>query len=248
MWYRILRAALVLGAAVAPAIAAGPAAIWLKAEDGVAIRGDLYALEGDDSKSAPVILLFHQAGSNRGEYAEIAPRLNALGFHALAIDQRSGGERWGLENETVAKLGESTKYLAALPDLEAALKWKAESGYGGKTLVWGSSYSASLVLLLAAEHGAVDGVLSFSPGEYLGTRTDEVREAAASVSQPVLVLAPANERDRAKPVFDAIPAEDKQFVVPEEAVHGSSMLVPGRNPGAERIWPAVQAFLEKFKD
>jgi dienelactone hydrolase len=247
MFHWILRVALVVGAAVAPAVAAGPAAVWLTAEDGVAIRGDLYALEGDDSKSAPVILLFHQAGSNRGEYAEIAPRLNALGFHALAIDQRSGGERWGFENETVKKLGESTKYLAALPDLAAALKWKAEAGYGGKTLVWGSSYSAALVFLLAAEHGAIDGVLSFSPGEYLGTRTDEVRKAAKSVSQPVIVLTPADERDRAQPVVDMIPGENKQFVVPDEAVHGSSMLVPGRNAGAEKIWPAVQAFLDSFQ-
>lgn len=247
MFRQILRVALVVGAAVAPAVAAGPAAVWLTAEDGVAIRGDLYALEGDDSKSAPVILLFHQAGSNRGEYAEIAPRLNELGFHALAIDQRSGGDRWGFENETVGKLGEPTKYLAALPDLEAALKWKAEAGYGGKTLVWGSSYSAALVFLLAAEHDAIDGVLSFSPGEYLGTRTDEVRKAAKSVTQPVLVLAPADERDRAKPVVDVIPGEDKQLVVPDEAVHGSSMLVPGRNAGAEKIWPVVETFLARFR-
>jgi dienelactone hydrolase len=243
-WF--LRVALVVGAAAAPVVAAGPTAVWLTAADGVEVRGDLYARQGDDAASAPVVLLFHQAGSNRGEYAEIAPRLNAMGFHALAIDQRSGGERWGFENETVAKLGESTDYLAALPDLVAALKWKAASGYRGKTLVWGSSYSAALVFLLAAEHREIDGVLAFSPGEYLGTRTDEVRKAAKAVSKPVLVLTPADERDRAKQVVDVLPGEDKGFVIPDDAVHGSSMLVPARNAGAEEVWPLVRAFLERF--
>jgi hypothetical protein len=61
------------------------------------------------------------------------------------------------------------------------------------------------------------------------------------------VLTPADERDRAQPVVDVIPGENKQFVVPDEAVHGSSMLVPGRNAGAEKIWPAVQAFLDSFQ-
>jgi hypothetical protein len=43
-------------------------------------------------KSQPYILLSHQAGSNRAEYAPIAPRLVKPGFNCLAIDQRSGGE------------------------------------------------------------------------------------------------------------------------------------------------------------
>ena len=228
-----------------PAIADAPGAVWLTAEDGVAIRGDLYALADDAGKAAPLILLFHQAGASRAEYAEIAPRLNRLGFNALAIDQRSGGARWG-DNETVSKLGRSTSYLSALLDLEAALKWRASSPYTGKVLVWGSSYSAALVFLLAAEHSEIDGVLSFSPGEYLGKHENEVREAAKKVLQPVLVLTPSDERDRAEVVFDVIPGKQKKFVIPEHAVHGSSMLVPARNPSAEEIWPEVQAFLAQF--
>jgi dienelactone hydrolase len=245
---QILRAALAGATLMLTTLApAGPTTLWLEAADGAAIRGDLYALEGDDNRSAPVILLFHQAGSNRGEYAEIAPRLNGMGFHALAIDQRSGGKRWGYENETVEKLGGSTDYIEALADLEAALKWKTESRFSGKTLVWGSSYSASLVFLLAAKHPEIDAVLSFSPGEYLATRKDEVRQAARGVKQPVLVLTPGDERGRAEPVVEAIAGGDKRLVIPERAVHGSSMLVAERNEGAAAIWPDVQAFLERFK-
>ncbi len=89
-------------------------------------------------------------------------------------------------------------------------------------------------------------MLSFSPGEYLGSRTDEVRKAARKVEQPVLVLTPESERDRAKTVFDVIPGDRKLLVIPEEAVHGSSMLVPGRNSAADEIWPEVVTFLEQF--
>ena len=228
------------------ASAEGPTAVRLTAADGVALRGDLYPLKDDEKKTAPVVLLFHQAGASRHEYSYIAPRLNDLGFHALAIDQRSGGPRWG-ENTTVEKLGDSADYLAALADLEAAWAWVSDSGYSGKKLVWGSSYSAALVFLLAANHPEIDGLLSFSPGEYLGSRTDEVRKAAQKVEQPVLVLTPENERDRAKTVVSVIPGDKTLFVIPENAVHGSSMLVPDRNPGAEEIWPEVVAFLEQFR-
>ncbi len=246
MFSRGVRWCVIAGLLVAPgARAATPEIVRLTAEDGVMIRGDLYLAEGRD-KSTPVILLFHQAGSNRGEYVEIAQRLNGLGFHALAIDQRSGGKRWGHDNETVAEIGESTNYMTALADLEAALKWSAESDYQGKTVVWGSSYSAALVFLLAAEHPSIDAVVSFSPGEYLGNREDEVRKAASGVDQPVLVLTPAEERDRAALVFDVLPGENNKLVIPKRAVHGSSMLVNGRNEGAEEIWPEVVAFLERY--
>lgn len=243
--FAYLAAAVVLTVAASTALAT-PVEVWLTAGDGIPIRGDLYAIEGDETKSAPMILLFHQAGSNRGEYAEIAPRLNELGFHALAIDQRSGGERWGFENETVKQLGESMDYLSALGDLEAALRWKTERGYKGKTLAWGSSYSAALVFLLAAKHSEIDGVLSFSPGEYLDKRRDEVSRAAKQLSQPVIVLTPDEERARAQPIVDVISSKDATFVIPEQAVHGSSMLVEARNPGAKAIWTDVRKFLAKF--
>jgi len=227
-------------------VAGEPEAVWLTAEDGVAVRGDLYAQGDEEKKTAPIVLLFHQAGASRAEYDEIAPRLNRLGFTALAIDQRSGGSRWG-DNETVRKAGESTSYLSALPDLEAALDWAESSGYSGGVVVWGSSYSAALVFLLAAEHPTIDGVLSFSPGEYLGSRTDEVRKVAKRVEQPVFVVTPADEEERARVVFEVIPGDRNTFLIPDRAVHGSSMLVLERNPGADEIWPLVERFLEQFR-
>ena len=106
--------------------------VALTASDGVKVYGDFYPAA---RKSDAYILLFHQAGSNRGEYAPIAPRLAKLGFNCLAIDQRSGAERWGQGNETVRQLGRSADYLDALKDMEAALVWARTAKQDRKSVV-----------------------------------------------------------------------------------------------------------------
>ncbi len=220
-------------------------AVRFDAADGVTVHADHYPAR---DSSAPIVLLFHQARSNRGEYREIAPRLVELGFQALALDQRSGDERWGLENQTVNAQGRSVEYLAARPDLDAAITWaQSESGSTGPVIIWGSSYSAALVFLVAADHrDDVAAVLSFSPGEYLGT-DGLVSAHAAKVHQPVLILAPAGEREQATGIFDSIPHDDKTLEIPMKAVHGASMLIAARNAAADDIWPRVESFLARFK-
>ena len=58
--------------------------ITFEAEDDLTITADLY--RSDPRLETPFIVLFHQAGFSRGAYREIAPRLNALGFNAMAQD------------------------------------------------------------------------------------------------------------------------------------------------------------------
>jgi dienelactone hydrolase len=223
--------------------------VQLKAADGVSVYGETWAA----ATPRATIVLFHQAGSNRGEYATIAPRLVQAGYSVLAIDQRSGGKLFGRDNETVKKLGKSGKYLEALPDLEAALAFalKPENGKGKPVLVWGSSYSASLVLLLAGQHpDQIAAVLSFSPGEYLGQQ-GMVQAAAAKVSVPTFITSARDgeEVSTAKAIFDDIPAKIKQQFIPKIAgVHGSSTLLADRNPkGKDENWAAVLAFLQGLK-
>ena len=235
------------GLAMLPAPGHAVEAISFAASDRVQVFADYYSA---GSKAKPLILLFHQAGSNRGEYATIAPMLVTLGFNALAIDQRSGGNAWNRTNETVKHLGKSTDYGEALLDLEAALRWAKSSGETGSILVWGSSYSASLVFLLAAEHRVdIKALLAFSPGEYLhGAST--VRKAAAQVSIPIFVTSAMDPKEiaTAKSILDVSPSAEKtQFVPQIGGVHGSSTLREDQNPdGAEENWLAVKKFLAKF--
>ena len=188
--------------AMAPASSHAADAISFMARDHVEVFGDYYPTGKQEN---PLILLFHQAGANRGEYTTIGPMLATLGFNALAIDQRSGGNAWGRTNETVKHLGKSTDYGEALLDLKAALQWAKSSGHTGPILVWGSSYSAALVFLLAAEHrNEIKAILAFSPGEYLrGSST--VRKAAAQVSVPIFVTSAKDPKEIAvaKSILDA---------------------------------------------
>jgi dienelactone hydrolase len=217
--------------------------IEFTARDGVNVFADFYATPRRD---APFILCFHMAKSNRGEYEKIAPRLVKLGFQVLAVDQRSGGGNFGRMNETVARLGKRTSYIEALPDLEAAIAWAKQRAPASKLLVWGSSYSASLVILLAAEHPEVDGVLSFSPGEYLGGQS-KVAAAAAQVKQPIFMTSARDEAQTVAPIFAAAASSDKtQFIPKGHGEHGSSALLQ-QEPAPDEYWAAVETFLAKFK-
>ena len=179
-----------------PALAWAESPIKLTASDGVSVYGERYEPVGH---ARAFILLFHQAQSNRGEYASIAPRLAENGFSVLAIDQRSGGTLFGHKNETVGGLKHSTDYLDALPDLEAALAYAHDTLPGQPVIVWGSSYSASLVFLLAARRPRdVTAILAFSPGEYFGTQAS-VAEAAAKIRAPIFVTSDADETEISRP-------------------------------------------------
>ena len=213
--------------------------VTLTAADGVKIAG---VYTGVDAPKA-LILLFHQAESSKDEYALIAPRLASQGYASLRIDQRAGGSLFGI-NETVRKLGPSDDFLAAKQDLEAAYAWASARKL--PLVLWGSSYSASLAIVLAAEHPGLAGVLAFSPGEYFPD-PHTLTKAAARVQAPLFVTSAQDgkEIDAARAALDASPATRKiQFVPKLGGVHGSATLLRARNPqGAEAAWSSVLAFL-----
>lgn len=222
--------------------------VTLTAADGVKVYGEYWPAA--DAR-APLILAFHQAGSSHAEYAPLAPRLNRAGFNVLAIDQRSGGNEFGGKNRTVAALGRSTSYDAALADLEAALAWGKDHAKGAPVVVWGSSYSAALAFRLAAKYPSdVAGLLAFSPGEYLGT-PNAVTKAARTLRMPVFIDQSSDQDEilQSRGIFEATASSDKTHFVPaRHGVHGSATLRADRNAaGAEENWDAVLTFLARYK-
>jgi dienelactone hydrolase len=251
-------AAIALGLALAPA--GMPRHAQVEAADGLVVELDHW--DHDREAGGATLVLFHQAGGSKHEYGTIAPRLFDRGYDVVVVSQRSGGRVFHKTgNKThqryLAALKAANKprpkkgavpYLEAMPDLKAAVAFAKREHPGAPLAVWGSSYSSAMVFLLAAEDTDIDGVLAFSPGEYLkdkGTRVS-VAKAAAQVNVPVFIATPANEAKRAAPIAKAVP-RPTSLHLPPGAVHGSSMLNPQRSKTSEQTWKLVEAFLaERF--
>ena len=219
--------------------------VKFKAADGLEVSAELYLAK---SKKAPVILLCHQARSSRGEYRRIAPVLVAAGYNCLAIDQRSGDGRHAfanqITNETAARAAKAKKptgYLDAKQDIVAALEYLTKEGFVGKRGLWGSSYSASLALVVASEREDLAAVLSFAPGEYFRSRPGIVTSAARKLTVPTMIVAPERERRQAEPLHKAVAAKKKELVIGADILHGSRTLFLAKEPAP--TWKKVKAFL-----
>ncbi len=229
-------------ASTAPIVQTPDAVITVQTSDGVTIYGQPYftGLSAD----APLVLLFHQAGSNgRGEYGEIAVWLNQNGYRVIAWDQRSGGDHFGKTNRTVDAIAPDVpvEYCDAYPDLEAALAYISTASLADKAVVWGSSYSAALVFRLAKDHpDAVSGVIAFSPGTGGPMAQCRARMWLDGVTAPVFALRPASEMARSASVEqrETLITAGAEFLVVKDGVHGSSMLVDERT---ENDMSAVRA-------
>jgi len=219
-------------------------------EDGLTITADTYIKHSLDK---PFIVLFHQAGWSRGEYIEVAPKLNELGFNCMAIDQRSGKIVNNIENETAkraAKRNLSMNYPDAIPDLIAAIKYARKNFVKGKLIIWGSSYSSALVLKLAGENRKLcDAVLSFAPGEYFtrfGKPENWITQSAKNIEVPVFITSAKSEKVYWTPIFEKIKSTNKHSFLPEtEGNHGSRALWK-KFLDSKDYWKEVRKFLNRY--
>lgn len=213
--------------------------------DSIQVFGDFYKV----GKEATTIILFHQARSNaRGEYEHIANRLHKKGYNVLAIDQRSGGQLYGSYNRTVAKFSSKNyTYCNAYLDLEGALKFLNESGLDNKVIVWGSSYSAALVVKLATNHpDEINGVLAFSPASGEPMEGCSPNELFSEIKTPLMILRPAQEAEyeSVKNQLELAKANGIKTYIAIGGVHGSSMLVESRTKAnTDQTWAAVYGFI-----
>ncbi len=221
----------------------GQTPIEFPSKDKLPITADLYETKNSDV----FIILFHQAGSSRGEYQEIAPKLNALGYNCLAVDQRSGNSSNGIKNQTklqAKQQGKGTKYVDAFQDIEASVAYVKEKYAPKKIVIWGSSYSSSLVLKYAGDYPtAVQAVLSFSPGEYFGSK-DFISQSAQHITIPTFITSARGEKKGWSGIYSNISSSKKQSFIPQgSGNHGSSALWSSKKDHKE-YWEAVTAFLK----
>lgn len=189
---------------------------------------------GELPNSAPLIVLFHQGGSNaRAEYAPLIPWLNESGYRVIAWDLRVGGGLYGLTNRTAnARLPEKpTSYCEGFPDMQAALEASLEHSASGRAVIWGSSYSGALVFHLAAEvPQKISRVIAASPANG-PPMVDCLPQARLSELQtPAFVLSPAMEVTTPADFEENERYEQAgvNVVIVPDGIHGSSMLVDAR--------------------
>lgn len=222
--------------------------VHFTSSDGLKITADLYMTS---QSHAPFIILFHQAGYSRGEYRNIAPKLNELGFNCMAIDQRSGNEVNGVINEThleAVKKNKPTQYVDAIPDLEAAYQYVKLGINPNKIIIWGSSYSAAITFFLGSSHySGIDGILAFSPGEYFKINGKQIKYYASKVKVPVFITSAKNEKTQWQGIYDALKKEKYSFLPMDKGKHGSKALWKDNSSNAS-YWAAVKEFLVKLKD
>ena len=217
--------------------------ITFPASDGLIVTADLYFV----NDSLPYMVLCHQAGYSRAEYAETAGKFCHLGYNSLAIDARSGYEVNGVKNETAALAAakkKPTAYLDAEKDILAAVDYCYNKS-GKKVFLVGSSYSASLALKIAATNKKVKAVMAFSPGEYFGTKL-KLKDAIANLSVPVFVTSSKEEANDVTALIENVKSKIKnQFVPTSKGKHGSSCLWKD-NPGYHEYWFAIMMFMKQL--
>jgi len=222
--------------------------IEFPSKDGLVISAVLY--EVDPNK--PIILLCHQAGYNKYEYADIAPRLNKMGFNALAIDQRSGGSFADQQNEThnraIQNGDDEINFTDAIQDIESAVNYLSDK-YQQKVIVWGSSYSSALALHIAEKNKNVKAIISFSPGDYFGDQLPSLKKIFPKIQQPFLVTSSKAESKELKELLSNLEQShlQLQYIPNSEGFHGSRALWINQK-GSEEYWIAIKSFLREINE
>lgn len=214
--------------------------IHFKSRDDLPITADLYKV----NKPKGFMLLCHRSHFNRGEYKGTAQKLMALGFSCMAIDQRSGMNVLGVKNETstlAKQKGLPTGYLDARQDIEAAIDYLYKLNHKKPIILVGSSYSASLALLVACDNNKVKAVAAFSPGEYL--KDVNLAESIKPLAKPIFVTSAKKEVKEASQAVRFVNSKYvTQFKPKADGAHGSRVLWE-ITPGNESYWKLFQQFL-----
>ena len=224
--------------------AIGNEKITFKTTDNLTVTADLYR---NDNPNVNVIILCHQAGFSRGEYIETAEKLLTIGYTCLALDQRSGKEVNSVANETAKlakELGLKQEYPNALLDIEAGLKYVKENFPKAKIMLVGSSYSASLAIIIASKYPKdIKAIASFSPGEYFKIDNLTIEDFAKNVNCAVFITSAKNEGKNWKVIYNVIPSKNKTSFLPNaKGIHGSKALWSSSN-GNQEYWMAFKLFL-----
>jgi pimeloyl-ACP methyl ester carboxylesterase len=219
--------------------------VTFSASDSLRITADLYF----NNYNYPFILLFHQNGYSRGEYAGIAEKLMNLDYNCLAVDLRSGGKVNYIKNETAARAqagNMSCRLIDSRKDILAAIEYTKK--YNDiPVILFGSSYSASLCILVGKNNKRVNAVIAFSPGEYFEPEIS-VKNALKDFNKPLFVSSSENEYSYILNMLDFAPDSILTIYRHKEGndYHGANVLWES-NITSKECWLELLMFFRKIK-
>ncbi|QQS52541.1 MAG: dienelactone hydrolase family protein [Bacteroidota bacterium] len=216
------------------------------ADDSLKITADLYLIGFEK----PFVLMFHQAGSSRGEFSEIAPKLMKLGYNCLAVDLRSGEKSNFIKNETALAARAQkipNRFIDASKDIDAAVNYVLRYNHQ-PVILFGSSYSASLALMKAKHSNRVRSVIAFSPGEYFRPEL-VVREEIAGLDVPVFIAVSEIEYSYVNELSSQVATGKRVIFKPSltRGVHGAKALWES-NEGSSEYWLNLTHFFRKLQE
>ena len=219
--------------------------ITFLAADRLEVTADLYLYDA----GAPYIILFHQENSSRGEYREIAPKLQKLGFNCLAVDLRSGKECNFVQNETAAlalKNDLSATTSDGEKEIRAAMEYVEKTAINNRYILFGSLFSASLAMKAANQNKKVTAVIAFSPGEYFSPV--KVSDWLKDFDKLIFVSSTKREQPFVAELVKDIPEQLLTVYDPSgDGIRGAPALWSEQTE-ANEIWMSLLLFIKKVKD
>ena len=214
--------------------------------DSIKITADLYK----SSSLNPYVILFHQEDGSRGEFNEIAPRIRKLGYNCLAVDLRYGDKFEYIKNETrefIDSLGMNAIPYEARKDIVASIDFAFKQNHK-PVILFGSSYSASLCLLVGKNNPKVKAVIGFSPGEFFGSQFS-VKDSIIGFNKPLFLASTSDENIYLKEMTKGVPTLSKSIFSPSsgKGLHGAKSLTNLCN-NKDEYWLALLLFFRELEE
>ena len=212
-------------------------AVTFQAKDGLIINAYDYNL----NDTIPYVILLHDIGGSKNDYADIAYKIVKLGYNCLAIDMRVGNNETSSEYK---KNHPDPDLIEALKDIEAAINY-AYNKKQKPVILFGTGFSASLALMEAKNNDKVKAVIAFSPGEYFGTL--KVEDQLQGFSKKAFVACSQMEYPYIVQLLSK--ANQKNIIIfkPGTATgkHGLKAL-DTKTPGSKEYWLNLYLFFKKL--
>jgi hypothetical protein len=214
--------------------------------DSIKLTADLYKGVSSD----PFVILFHQEDASRGEFDEIAPKIRKLGYNCLAVDLRYGNKYGYTKNETseyLKSLGINPEPYEARKDVKAAIEYAFNQNHKPVILL-GSSYSASLCLLVGKNNPKVKAVIGFSPGEFFGSRIS-IKDSLIGFTKPLFLASSSDEKIYLTEMTQGISSVSKTIFSPStgSGLHGAKSLT-NICSSKDEYWLALLLFFRELAD